>query len=111
MLGAGYNEFSILYQKNPKFIAPDTIKRSDYTHVLTLEADCLQDIFWYMQGENWSPNGEATELIRLLGLHHTSMSVGDVLYREVADIQTGEWRQIYHIVDTCGFKHVTCADY
>lgn len=32
-----------------------------------------------MQGENWSPNGEAKELIRPLGLKHTSMSVGDII--------------------------------
>lgn len=30
-----------------------------------------------MQGEIWSPNGEANELIRSKGLFHTSMSVGD----------------------------------
>lgn len=34
------------------------------------------------QAENWSPNGEARELIRELGLAHTSMSVGDVLVFE-----------------------------
>ena len=32
-----------------------------------------------MQGEAWSPNGEARELIVSLGLHHTSMSIGDVV--------------------------------
>ena len=32
-----------------------------------------------MQGENWSPNGEARNLIGSLGLSHTSMSVGDII--------------------------------
>lgn len=36
-------------------------------------------IFHNMQGEVWSPKGEARELIESLGLGHTSMSVGDVL--------------------------------
>jgi hypothetical protein len=36
-----------------------------------------EDIFQAMQGENWSPNGEARELIEARGADHTSMSVGD----------------------------------
>lgn len=47
---------------------------SDYTDI-----DICQEIFIDMQGENWSPNGEANELIESLGLYHTSMSVGDVI--------------------------------
>jgi hypothetical protein len=35
-----------------------------------------------MQGEQWSPNGEARELIRSLGLSHASMSIGDVVEDE-----------------------------
>jgi hypothetical protein len=34
------------------------------------------------QGENWSPNGEARDLILAKGLRHTSMSVGDVIEDE-----------------------------
>ena len=44
----------------------------------TLEDD-LEAIFFTMQAENWSPNGEACELIREKGLTHTSMSVGDIV--------------------------------
>jgi hypothetical protein len=36
-------------------------------------------IFHHFQGEVWSPNGEARDLIRSKGLEHTSMSVGDVI--------------------------------
>lgn len=34
------------------------------------------------QGEMWSPDGQAQELLKKLGLSHTSMSVGDVFVRE-----------------------------
>jgi hypothetical protein len=44
-----------------------------------IEAVSLDDAFRRMQGENWSPQGEARELLQALGLNHTSMSVGDVL--------------------------------
>lgn len=37
------------------------------------------NIFRMMQGEIWSPYGEANNLIRKKGLHHTSMSVGDII--------------------------------
>lgn len=39
----------------------------------------LESIFVMMQGEVWSPHGEANSLIRSRGLRHTSMSVGDVV--------------------------------
>lgn len=39
----------------------------------------LEYVFSMMQGENWSPRGEARSLIEKLGLSHTSMSVGDVV--------------------------------
>ena len=48
-----------------------------------------------MQGENWSPNGEARPLIAQLDLSHTSMSIGDVAVDEVG---------IAHLVTACGFK-------
>jgi hypothetical protein len=36
------------------------------------------DIFGMMQGEIWSPEGEARTLIKMIGLAHTSMSIGDI---------------------------------
>lgn len=39
----------------------------------------LERVWVGMQGENWSPNGEARGLIEEKGLRHTSMSVGDVV--------------------------------
>lgn len=39
----------------------------------------LDHIYRNLQGENWSPNGEANTLIESKGLRHTSMSVGDIV--------------------------------
>lgn len=43
-------------------------------------AESLDNAFWLLQGENWSPNGEARDFIREKGTDHTSMSVGDILF-------------------------------
>lgn len=67
------------------------------THVYLTDSEItdLEHLFAQMQGENWSPNGEASGLIEERGLHHTSMSIGDL-----AVLDTGEvW-----IVDTVGFQ-------
>lgn len=51
------------------------------THVLLgkIQEKNLDKIFGMMQGEMWSPEGEARSLIQSKGLRHTSMSVGDVI--------------------------------
>ena len=72
----------------------------DLSHVFLryVEAESMEKVFGMMQGEVWSPNGEARSRIEALGLSHTSMSVGDV----VADVATGKaW-----IVDRFGFVAV-----
>jgi hypothetical protein len=74
------------------------------THVLLMEIElarqsvekALEDTYRTMQGEVWSPNGEARDLIEGLGLRHTSMSVGDVM---VADGQV-------FIVASFGFERL-----
>jgi len=68
------------------------------THVelKSLVADDLEDVFFQMQGENWSRDGEARELIEAKGLAHTSMSVGDV----VRDDTTG----MHYVVRPIGFR-------
>ena len=35
-----------------------------------------------MRAENWSPNGEALDLLQSKGLEHTTMTIGDVLVDE-----------------------------
>jgi hypothetical protein len=49
-----------------------------HVHLKDVEADNLNAIFTMMQGEVWSPEGEARPLIEAKGLTHTSMCVGDV---------------------------------
>lgn len=87
MLAAG--NINILYQNNMRFGDEDyLISDINTTHVLlgTIKGGSvfavdtlLNAIFGIMQGENWSPNGEACNLINSLDLSHTSMSVGDII--------------------------------
>lgn len=51
------------------------------THTLlgSIAETDLNKIFVIMQGEVWSPSGEARNVIDKLKLHHTSMSVGDII--------------------------------
>jgi len=83
----GRREFHVYYQK-PEFFGDFTFSdnlsgsKIDDTHIFLkfVLANNLEDVFKKMQGENWSPNGEARKLIIEKGLEHTSMSVGDVVY-------------------------------
>jgi hypothetical protein len=74
-----------------KLIAHDI--EETHTHLIDLPDGDLEEAYRYLQGENWSPNGEQKPLILSKGLNHTSMSVGDIIVRN------GE----YHIVDIEGF--------
>jgi hypothetical protein len=67
---------------------PDPAKLEvTHVHLMDVEVEpgfvdadqALKHIFGLMQAEDWSPNGEARDLIRSKGLQHTSMSVGDVI--------------------------------
>lgn len=65
---------------------PDEFDPQDLTktHVRlgTIAADKnnLDAVYVAMQGESWSPNGEAKDLIGNSGSGHTSMSVGDIIF-------------------------------
>jgi hypothetical protein len=54
-----------------------------HVHLMDIEAatdtEKLDEVFASMQGERWSPNGEARATLQAKGLEHTSMSVGDVI--------------------------------
>jgi len=69
------------------------------THVLLKEVEETnpEKIFGQMQGEVWSPNGEANAMIREKGLDHTSMSVGDVVVLPDGKVL---------MTDSCGFQEV-----
>jgi len=86
--------FSIYYMRPDFFrdgiMGADWLKRHDKmpdasaldtTHIFLreIEADTPAHAFHLMQGENWSPNGEARGLIERKGLQHTSMSTGDII--------------------------------
>jgi len=51
-----------------------------YRPVADITAEGLEEVYCEMQAENWSPNGEARELIKSLGLSHTSMMLGDIVF-------------------------------
>ena len=56
-------------------------KDLEKTHIKlgTLAETNKERIYQSLQGEVWSPNGEATKLVRSLGISHTSLSVGDII--------------------------------
>ena len=83
--------YQIFYARRPTFhpsgafgtpLLTTTALRSTHARLSEIEADSLDDAWRQMQGENWSPNGEARPLLKRLGLSHTSMSVGDVVQDE-----------------------------
>jgi len=82
-------------------LMPDPTNLSK-THVkLTeVEADGLGSVYWMMQGENWSPRGEAKKLIENLGLKHTSMACGDIA------VSGGKAM----MVDRIGFKELSLKE-
>lgn len=93
--------FNIYYRMEPDFMVRDLTAEDferDYRRVAGVWAWDKENAFMFMQGENWSPQGEARGLIRDLDLKHTSMSVGDV----IEDMTTGE----VFMVDMAGFKKI-----
>jgi len=88
----GLKFYNIYYQKQftgmenegfkEKEALVDDIIEKNHIHLVSFwisKNTPLDNIFGLMQGECWSPDGEARDLIRLLGLSHTSMSVGDLI--------------------------------
>ena len=68
-----------------------------HIHLRNVEAGSLNQVFYEMQSEVWSPNGAARDLIRDKGLVHTSMSVGDVIVDPDGAV---------HLVGMFGFKNL-----
>jgi hypothetical protein len=75
-----YQNRSFWEKKNP-FRPEVKLSEIEETHTLLGFVDMtdLEEIFYKMQGEVWSPEGQARRLIETLGLVHTSMSIGDVV--------------------------------
>lgn len=70
--------------ENNKLPTSETLKN---THALLGRASFTdnEEAYMSLQGEAWSPEGEARELILGLGLGHTSMSVGDIIIDKIHD--------------------------
>jgi hypothetical protein len=68
------------------------------THVFLklIEARSPEDVYFKMQGESWSPTGEAREFVASKGLRHTSMSVGDIAIEHTT--------RVAFIIDRMGFR-------
>jgi hypothetical protein len=79
-----FSRFIFGVKAAPPSLLPVSLTALAVTHIhLGSVAECdLEAIFQAMQGEAWSPSGEARELILSKGLQHTSMSVGDVIVRD-----------------------------
>ena len=90
------NTFTAFYNKNMFSMVMDFA--NGFVPLMTIKAKNLEEAFWKMQGENISPNGELRDTIKSLGLKHTSMSVGDVLYWHEKDA--------HYRVEIVGFKQV-----
>lgn len=96
--------FMIYYRKEPSFTFDKSLTRTEVMNEVThayltmIRVDSLNDIFYNMQGEIWSPRGEMRPLIELRRLEHTSMSVGDVAF----DVTENVWYQ----VDSLGWKEI-----
>lgn len=93
-------ETQIWYAKDPRAARmekPDASElEKNYVMVGTVQPDDLEYVFDMMQGDKWSPRGEARNFIKKLGLTHTSMMVGDVI---VAD-------GVAYYVAPMGFKRL-----
>ncbi len=84
-------------RKAGKLPDPAALERT-HVHLLNAEAADLERLWFAMQAEQWSPNGEARHLIELHGLAHTSMSVGDI----AVDLATGQT----FLVDSIHFTEI-----
>jgi methylphosphotriester-DNA--protein-cysteine methyltransferase len=95
-----HNEYSMgstwMTQHGVEFPTKKTLSR---THVCVgkVQSKNKDKIYHIMQGDIWSPNGEANQLIESLGLDHTSISMGDILIID----------DVLYMVDRFGFYEIT----
>ena len=92
--GEGIKGYAWLKERN---LVPDSADLTkSHIFLQLIEARSPEDVYFRMQGENWSPTGDARELIASKGLRHTSMSVGDI----VIDHDS----RVAYILDRMGFR-------
>jgi len=103
--GLAQGNVEVWYQKDMTqgmgHVATPAISCLDSSHVLlgSIAESRHESVFMLMQGEVWSPQGQARELIQARGLRHTSMSVGDVIGTQTGRDKTYE----YFMVASVGF--------
>ena len=95
------NSYMVFYNKYPfnpigEITAEALAER--YVPLMQVEANNLEEVFCKMQGEEWSPNGEARKIITDFGLSHTSIMVSDIIY-------SFENKRFY-IVEMIGFEEL-----
>jgi FtsP/CotA-like multicopper oxidase with cupredoxin domain len=78
--------------KYNKLPTTDTLSKT-HSKIGSINTVDLNKIFHLMQGETWSPNGEAYDMIGKSEAGHTSMSVGDII----------KMNGIMHMVANSGF--------
>jgi hypothetical protein len=80
--------YTVYYGKHDRsiedYISPTHMTRGYfdkyYRAVADITAEGLEEVYTEMQADNWSPHGEARELILSLGLSHTSMMISDIVF-------------------------------
>lgn len=76
--------------------------KGGYRIMREVYATGLEDVFYQMQGEIWSPDGIMRDYVKMKGVRHTSMMVGDL----AVDVATGKaW-----ICADFGWKEFTGCD-
>ncbi len=102
---------AVYYATNPDFTGDGvfSVDPNFATHALLGRVAYRRDwqsLFGALQGEHWSPNGEARDLLKSRGIRHTSMSVGDVLVvkpplgkKEAWMCASTGWRQLPNFTD------------
>lgn len=90
----GYDWLEEHHQLPTEATLPET-----HVEIGTLQEPDLEKIYYLMQGEHWSPQGEARPFIKASGSGHTSMSVGDIVKNPKG----------LFMVDRFGFKKLPSA--
>ena len=94
--------YNVWYRKEPTYWFDNDLRVADistkYCAVGNVTACCLDEVFEHRQSEVWSPKleREMKDLIKQLGLTHTSMSVGDVaeIGGTYYQLDLGCWRSV-----------------
>ena len=91
----GTEKFKEAFGDDAETVMRENISKS-HVCIGSIKGGDLEEIFNVMQGENWSPNGEARDVICSSGADHTSMSCGVIV----------ETNDGFYVVSFIGFEKV-----